>query len=210
MFFQTLKTLPVCLMITALHAQTGQPPVTKGLTVTVLQGDGVQNDLPRPVATHLSIRVVDSQGTPLPNAVAAFELPEVGASATFPDDAIVKVLLTDANGEATTEIRPNNLPGKFQPRVKVNYLGQTSSISLSQENLYPVIAGAHGQSLRPHHRGISKKTILLIVGTVAVGVLVGVLVHGHHSAATTTTQPPQQQPGGITINPGTGSVTGGH
>ena len=116
-------------------------------------------------------------------------------------------MLTDANGEAITDIKPNNLPGKFQPRITVNYLGQTSSISLNQENLYPVATTAYTKSLRPHHHGISKKTVLLIVGTAAVGLLVSVLAHSHHSTSTLPQQP--QQPGGITITPGPGSV-GGH
>jgi hypothetical protein len=205
MFFHTFTTLAICSVATALYAQTGQLSVTKGLTVTVLQGDGVQNELPRAAATRLSIRVLDGQSNPISNAVAAFELPEDGASAAFIDGSNVKVFLTDQNGEATAEIRPNALPGKFQPRVTVNYLGQTSSVSLNQENLFPASANPsiRNQLLRGSHRSHTK---WLIIAGVAAATVAAILArhHGHSSAST----PPSG--GGITITPGSGSVQGGN
>lgn len=63
MLYQTLKSSVLCSAAAgALYAQSGQVQVTKGLTVTERQGDGVQNELPRPPITHFSIRVVDAQG----------------------------------------------------------------------------------------------------------------------------------------------------
>jgi len=186
----------------AIWAQSGQGPLTKGLTLTVLQGDGVQNELPRPATTHLSIRVLDSQNNPIPNAVAAFELPEAGASAAFADGSAVRVLLTDSSGDATVDIKPNDLPGKFQPRITVNYFGQTTSVALNQENLYPVpTAAATGNRLVRQAHAIShshKKWLLAAVGGAVVAVIVALVVH-HHGASNN---------GGITINPGTGSVGG--
>lgn len=161
----------------------------------------MQNELPRPAATHLSIRVVDGQSNPIPNAVAAFELPEEGASATFIDGSSVKVLLTEQNGEASAEIRPNALPGKFQPRVTVNFLGQTSSVTLDQENLYPAPTAT---SLRNHPlRSHRSRTKWLIIAGGAVATIVAIVAthHGHSSSSGN---------GGITITPGSGSVQGGH
>lgn len=197
-----LAPLTLIATVGSLRGQAGQGPLTKGLTLTVLQGDGVQNELPRPAATHLSIRVLDSQSNPITNAVAAFELPEAGASAAFADGSAVKVLLTDSSGDAIVDIKPNDLPGKFQPRITVNYLGQTTSVALNQENLYPApTAAATGNRLVRQTHAFShshKKWLLAAVGGAVVAVIVALVVH-HHSSS---------NKGGITINPGTGSVGG--
>ena len=134
-----IRTL--CLSITACTVLSGQtevpPPPTKGFTVAVLRGDGVLNPLPRPPITPLSIRVNDSKGTAIRNAVAIFELPEQGASATFLDGSIVKVLLTNDKGEAIVDTKSNDVPGKFQPTITINCLGQSSLVRLNQENAFP-------------------------------------------------------------------------
>jgi hypothetical protein len=130
-------------------------------------------------------------------------LPEQGASATFADGSTVKVFLTDRNGEANTEIKPNDLPGKFQPKVTVNYLGQTSSISLNQKNLFPATTSAtvRNQVLRgPSSHRLSRKIWLAIAGG-AVAAIVGI-VATHHGRSSSNN-------GGITITPGSGSVQGG-
>ena len=72
--------------------------VTKGLSVAVLQGDAVTYDLPNSRPALISIHVTDSAGKPIQNAVAVFELPELGPSATLLDGSQVKVVLTDSDG----------------------------------------------------------------------------------------------------------------
>jgi hypothetical protein len=177
------------------------PPPTKGFTVTVLQGDGVLNPLPRPPATHVSIRVADAKGQPVRNAVAAFELPEAGASAAFADGSAVKVLLTNEKGEATVDTKSNEVPGKYQATVTVNYLGQSSVVKLNQENTYPYGPPARSiRSLKP--RGFLRKKTVLIVAAVAATAVIAIALHGGSSK--TTTSPT----GGITITPGTGTVGG--
>ena len=92
----------LCLSLASCTVLLGQPdatpPPTKGFTVAILQGDGLVNPLPRPPSSHLSIRVNDTKGVPIRNAVAVFELPAEGASASFPDGSMVKVILTNDKG----------------------------------------------------------------------------------------------------------------
>ena len=198
-----IRTL--CLSLTSCAVLLGQtevtPPPIKGFTVAILQGDGLVNPLPRPPASHLSIRVNDTKGLPISNAVAVFELPAEGASASFPDGSMVKVVLTNDNGEAVVDIKSNEVPGKYQPTIMVNYLGQSSLIRLNQENTFPF----HAQTVTGHHRlfrkgFLSKKTVLIIAG-VAIATIV--TIFAAHRGHTPTTQPSTS---GITITPGTGTV----
>ena len=198
-----IRTL--CLSLTVCAALLGQtevtPPPTKGFTVAILQGDGLVNPLPRPPVSHLSIRVNDAKGVPIRNAVAVFELPAEGASASFPDGSMVKVILTNDKGEAMVDIKSNEVPGKYQPTIMVNYLGQSSIVRLNQENTFLFRADAAAPSRRSTHKGgfFSKKTVL-IIGAVAVASIAAVFaIHRGH----TVTPPP---PSGITITPGTGTV----
>jgi hypothetical protein len=188
-----------CALLLA-QSETGQPAPTKGFTIAVLQGDGVLNPLPRPPATHLSIRVADSKGSPIRNAVAVFEFPEAGASAIFPDGSSVKVLLTNERGEAIADVKSNEVPGKYQAVVTVNYLGQSSLVRLNQENVFPFKTPA---AVRKH--GFFTKRTALIVGGSAVVATIAVIA-SHRGGNQNTTTPP---PSGITITPGTGTV-GGH
>ena len=194
-----LKSLTLISAASSLWAQSGQGPLTKGLSLTVLQGDGVKNELPRPVPTHISIRVLDSASNPIPNAVAIFELPEEGASATFADGTAAKALLTDRNGEGIVEIKPNDTPGVFEPRVTANYMGQSTTVRLRQENLYSAPSAViTGNRLvrQAHSITHSKKKWFLMAAGGAVVALVAIIAH-HHSSSN-----------GITINPGNGSVGG--
>jgi hypothetical protein len=200
-------TRTICLWFAACAALTAQsdsaaPAITKGFTVAILQGDGLVNPLPRPPASRLSIRVTDTKGVPIRNAVAVFELPAEGASASFPDGSMVKVILTNDKGEAMADIKSNEVPGKYQPTIMVNYLGQSSTIRLNQENTFLFRAdAAPGRHLLRKPGFFSKKTVL-IIGGVALAGLVGTIIATRHGQ-TPTTPPPS---GGITITPGTGTV----
>jgi hypothetical protein len=204
----------LCLWLTAYtlacaQRDAGQLAPTKGFTVAVLQGDGLLNSLPRPSAAHVSIRVADTKGQPIRNAVAVFEFPEAGASASFPDGSVVKVVLTNDKGEATTDLKSNEVPGKYQATVTVNYLGQSSLVKLNQENAFPYgTPAAVGHRLIQKHGFFTKRTVLIIAGVAVAGAIGAIAAHhGGGSGSTTTTPPPGN--GGITITPGTGTV-GGH
>jgi hypothetical protein len=101
------------------QSESAQPKPPRGITVTVVQGDGVVHELPRPPLSRLSIRVADSKGQPIRDAVTVFQFPEAGASAMFSDGSVVKVLLTNANGEAVSEVKSNEVPGTYAPTVTV-------------------------------------------------------------------------------------------
>jgi hypothetical protein len=154
----------LCLFLAACAVLPGQrdatPPPTKGFTVAILQGDGLANPLARPPASHLSIRVNDIKGVPIRNAVAVFELPAEGASATFPDGSMVKVILTNDKGEAKVDIKSNEVPGKYQPTIMVNYPG------VAIATIVTIFAAHRGQSSTTP---LSTSGITITPGTGTVG-----------------------------------------
>jgi len=204
----SLSLRVICLSLSGcamLLAQIGgaQSAPSKGFTVTLLQGEGVVNPLPRPPATHVSLRVADTKGQPIRNAVTVVELPEAGASAAFADGSTVKVLLTNDKGEAAADLKSNEVPGKYHAKVTVNYLGQSSMIRLNQENAFPYGAPTAVNSRHAHKHGFFSKKTVLFVAAAAVAATVAV-VASHRGQA------PGDNSGGITITPGNGTVGEGH
>jgi hypothetical protein len=187
-----------------------QPP-TRGFTVTVLQGDGLLNPLPRPPEAHLSIRVADTRGQPVHNAVVVFELPDAGASAIFADGSFVKVLLTNERGEAFAPITSNEVPGKYQASITVNYVGQTSLVKLNQENAFPYGTHTNSRNSLVKKRGLLRRVFTKKHVLIALVAAAGAAIATHHGGGASSSQTTNQSPssGGITITPGSGSV-GGH
>ena len=220
-----LRTLLVLLTALAIaHAETPPSPVqrqTKGLSVAVVQGDAVTYSLPNPRPAPITIRVTDAAGKPVQNAVAVFELPEFGPSGTLPDGGQVKVVLTDSRGTASVDLRSNGVPGSFEPKITVNYLGQTNVLTLKQENAFApnvrlrVYKDAYTPKIHLLPRipatnntlrgGMSKKTVLILAVVAAAGALGAMFAMDRHGSSSTSST----GGGGITITPGTGSV-GGH
>lgn len=136
-------------------------------------------------------------------AVAVLEFPELGASAHFADGSQVKVALTNSQGEATFQTTANNIPGKYQPTITVNYLEQTSRLTLNQENAFPYPAAANNLVTRRRSRfTLSRKTLLLVCAGGASALVALVATRGHGTSSPST--------GGITITPGSGTVGGAH
>jgi hypothetical protein len=181
-----------------LTAADPQPELHKGLAVSILQGDDVTHSISNPPPAHVSIRVTDTNAKPVTGAVAVFEFPESGPTALFSDSSNVKAVLTDSDGKASVEVHSNSQPGRFEPTVTVNYLGQTTIARLHQVNapLDPVRARTitSGES----HR---KWYYLAAGGGAAVAVLLAT-----RSKSSTANSP--SSGGGIVITPGSGSVGG--
>jgi hypothetical protein len=180
-----------------LTAANPQPELHNGFTVSVLQGDDVTHSLPNPPTAHLSIRVTDGNANPISGAVAVFEFPESGPTALLSDGSNVKAVLTDTDGKAGIEVRANAQPGRFEPTITVNYLGQSTLVRLHHSNasLTPVPAKTVGS------RKSSRKWFYLAAGG---GAAVAILLATHGKSARASTPPA----GGITITPGSGTVGG--
>ena len=185
-----------------------------GLHVNVLEGDGGVHHLPHPPSTAISIRVVDGNENPVQDVVLILELPEAGPSAIFADGTHVNARITNKSGEARFEVRPNKVPGHFEPRLSVNYYGHTDIISLKHENaldrdIHRDVYGQEPIGRTQSHRGlfgISKRVLLAISGA-AKGTVVAILkAPGRH--APVPDYLPASSGDGTTVTPGTGCVSG--
>jgi len=156
--------------------------------IEVVEGDGAINNIRLHRAKEPVIRVVDSNGQPLPNVAVTFILPETGASGTFSTGILSLTALTDADGQAVGRgLRPNNHAGQFQIRITASYQGEPASAIVTQTNAEPVPAG-----------GSSKKILIVaLIGGAAVAGAVAALSKGKSSSSTTT------PPAGAVITPGT-------
>ena len=187
------------------------PPHIKGINITVLQGEGVVNLLPAAPATNITIRVSDNDGQPIKNAVAVFQMPESGPGATIDSDALTtKAVLTDGSGQAGVITHANSLPGAYQPRVTVNALGQTNAMILHQENRAASEQQTPHQSFlsnsrSPHKGFLHSKAFWITVAGAGAGAAI-MLARGHHAS---TSGNNGSGNGGISITPGSGTVTGG-
>jgi hypothetical protein len=157
--------------------------------IEVVEGDGAINNIRLHRAKEPVIRVVDSNGQPLPNVAVTFLLPETGASGTFAAGLSSLTAMTDADGQAVGRgLRPNNHTGQFQIRVTASYQGEAVSAVVTQTNAEPVPAG-----------GSSKKILIVaLIGGAAVAGAVAALSKGKSSSSSTTTTPT-----GAVITPGT-------
>ena len=168
-----------------------------GLSIIVVEGEGVPNNIGKSPARDLLIQVVDEKKKPVAGAAVAFTLPSQGASGTFANGALETTVMTDSEGVATVRaLRPNKLPGKVEVLVLASYKGQTARATITQFNLLV-------RSTEQKASGSKVAIILSIIGAAAAGGAYAGL-HKSPSAPTPTAPPPAL----IGINPGTGRVGG--
>ena len=72
----------------------------------------------------------------------------------------------------TADLKSNEVPGKYQATVTVNYLGQSSLVKLNQENAFPYgTPAAVGHRLIQKHGFFTKRTVLIIAGVAVAGAI---------------------------------------
>jgi hypothetical protein len=171
-----------------------QAPSPSGIKIVLVEGEGAINNIRERRAKEPVVHVLDDDNRPIAGASVTFQVPELGASATFPTGVTLTVT-TDQKGEAAGKgLRPNNIAGQFQIRVTASYRGQTARAVITQTNAAPVAARG----------GSSKKVaIALILGGGAAAGAAFALARGKTEGATPA-QPAKPPATATTITPGTG------
>ncbi|MFZ5902859.1 MAG: M4 family metallopeptidase [Chloroflexota bacterium] len=96
-----------------------------------------QHTGPNHVFQPLVVYVLDSNGSPVPNALVAFTAPSFGASGTFADTATnVTSSLTDETGIASSVLIANSQLGSYVVNATVSGLAESASFSLSNQTPY--------------------------------------------------------------------------
>lgn len=124
-------------------------PVSRGLRLLALAGDGAANNIHRRQATaDPVVQVLDSQGGPLAGAVIMFSLPDRGPSGSFANGSRLLTVLTDRQGMATGKgLTPNSVEGTMPIQITASYEGQTARRTITQTNFALQRRGVSGAKI---------------------------------------------------------------
>ncbi|MGB0124878.1 MAG: carboxypeptidase-like regulatory domain-containing protein [Silvibacterium sp.] len=160
------------------------PGASPHLVITILDGEGALNDIRQRTAREPIIEVQDENHKPVAGAAVLFLLPGSGPSGGFADGSQIFSTVTDAAGRAAAPgLQPNSISGSYEIHVKVTYNGSTAETTIHQKNVSSESEQQPSQNTSaastvaaPVARGLSMKSILIIVGAAAAaGVVAGVL-----------------------------------
>jgi hypothetical protein len=181
------------LMIGTAFAQS----VPNSISLTVEQGEGVENTIRQRAAQDPVVKVEDEDHRPITGAIVVFTLPSSGPSGEFGNGFKTLSVTTDNAGLATGQgLKTNDTPGKLQIYVSASYKGLRTRTLITQSIIAPAGAG--------HKSGSGKVWIVVaLVGAAAAGGAVAATRKGAPSA--TSNPAPTPQPIGIT--PGAGSLS---
>jgi len=192
-----LRFFAVVFYCLAPSARCAATPPSAQLKIQVLEGDDAINNVRSGTAKEPVVRVQGEDGSPVSGATVTFQLPKIGAGASFPGDRDSLIVQTDENGQAVGRgLRPNSTAGQFQISVTASYQGQTTTVSFTQTNVIPA------QPAQAAKKGGSSK--ILIIALAAVGGGVAAAVAGKGKGSSSPTQPTQPTQTVITI--GSGSI----
>jgi hypothetical protein len=125
------------------------------MTITVVQGNGVINNVRQLRPEPPIVKVLDASGRPIKGAAVTFRAPESGASATFKGGKKTLTTTTDDDGQATaTGFRPNKEIGQFNIQVSAAYAGGETTANLAQTN---------GKGVEAAKKKVGAGVIVLIV-----------------------------------------------
>jgi hypothetical protein len=158
---------------------SGQEPVP--LKIVVVEGEGAINSISERTARAPLVRVEDDDGEPMSGVTVTFTLPEMGPGGFFATGGSTYTTTTDEKGIATARgLRPNNVAGRFQIRVRASKAGQSASAVVNQINAAPAVEA---------RRGSRKFLYLGLAAAAAVGTVVAVSAGGGGSSGGSTLPP---------------------
>lgn len=143
------------------------------LAVNVIDGQGAFNDIRHGEVRTPVVEVQDADGRPVAGAKVVFQLPNMGASATFADGSKMLIATTGPDGKASAPgLRPNHIEGSYVITVAASKDGQSGHAEIRQSN---TLAGGD-PTLRPNNH--NKLKLLIAVAGAAGGIAVAAALHG--------------------------------
>ncbi len=187
--FRLWRTLAAVLIASGIAAAQDTSP----LVVNVIDGEGAFNDIRRGEVRTPVVQVRDADGNLVAGAKVVFQLPDMGAGASFPDGGKMLIATTDAQGKASaTGLRPNKVEGSFTITVLASKDGHSGRAEVRQSN---TLAGGD-PTLRPNNH--NKLKIFIAVAGAAGGIAVAAALHGGGGSSSSS--------GGGAVTPTTLSV----
>jgi hypothetical protein len=156
----------------------------KNLQVNVLDGEGAFNDIRRGQARMPVVEVRDDDSHPVQGVKVVFQLPDMGATASFTDGSRTLVTTTDAQGRATAPgLKPNKVEGTYLISVTASKEGSIGRAEIRQNN---TLAGGDQSMQSGNH---SKLKILIAVAGAAGGAAIAAARSGGGSKSGSSAPP---------------------
>ena len=174
-----------------ISAQEVQPR----LNIVIVEGEGAVNNIRQRMAREPIVQVEDENRKPVGGALVTFTLANRGAGGVFSNGSQSLTVTTDNAGRAVASgIKPNNVNGKFEIRVRATRNGQTAVATITQINQFAAAPLITAKSI----------TLLSIAVAIVAGVAIGVTRGGNSPSVppTAVITPP------TIITPGTPTVGG--
>jgi hypothetical protein len=128
--------------------------------IVVVEGEGAQSAIEKPVAPPLVVELRDASGAPIPRAEVTFRSPTDGPSATFFGAAHVSKSWTDEQGRAhAADLTPNRIAGPYTITVEA----QGATAQVQRTNVAPEMV-----QQRKKRRFGPKVWVPIVVGAVIV------------------------------------------
>jgi hypothetical protein len=114
----------------------GTLPASSGLRIEALRGDGTNNNPALGVSVSPAVRVLDSDGKPVPKVLIVFTGPPAGPSVEFGTQGAVAQTVTDESGVAISpRLRPVGGNGPLEIRITASLGGEFAHFVVRQMNL---------------------------------------------------------------------------
>lgn len=174
----------------------GQSPGSvRSLTIRVLQGDKVVNNVETHSATRPVVEVRDENDLPMEAVTVTFELPASGPGGYFSSHQTVEITKTDSRGQASpTGYVVNRELGQFSIKVTAVLGERTAFATMTQTNSsrdFSMNAPA-----APKHR--ARWWTIAIIGA-AAGVAIGLAVALNSGGSSSTSSQVTIGTGGVTV-----------
>ena len=147
--------------------QTPQTPAPGKITLVVVGGNDVINNIKQRTSQATIVEVQDENHRPVAGAAVSFLLPNSGPGGTFAGGARSISVVTGPNGQATMpRMTMNQLAGRYEIHVNASFQGQQANVVIPQQSVAAPPA--------PGHAGVSAKVIGVIAGAAAAGAATGI------------------------------------
>jgi hypothetical protein len=132
--FLSVLICPLMVLQTAMAGQS-----SSGIRILVLEGSKAQNLISEQAPKHISVRVVDPTGKPLPGATVQFVPPEFGPGGTFVTDRNPVDVTTNPEGIADAPLfLANSTTGPYEIQIIASYMSDVSRVLVEQTNVTSV------------------------------------------------------------------------
>lgn len=163
-----------------LHGAASVAKSNQALQITIVEGDGVTNNIRQRVTREPVVEVRDQNNRPVAGALVTFLLPGNGPGGVFPGGAkVLRVATNSAGRAAASGLQANQAVGGFKISITASFQGQTSAAIVTQTNVAAVaggaaaaggtVAGASTGAATGGASGLSAASIGLIAGGIAAG-----------------------------------------